>query len=124
MMSRLSTMSNISKNTAKIIQKNLEKEIRGNIEKGQDYDGKKWAPLKKQKNGSRKALKNAGDELYITRRGLKITARVRGWYALHNWGTARGNVLREILPKIRIPESWIDLFFDAIEEAAQKKWRR
>lgn len=64
------------------------------IAAGQAPDGTAWKPTAE----GERPLKNAGDALTVRAIGTVLLARLEGPEARHHKGTARGRVVRRILP--------------------------
>jgi hypothetical protein len=95
MIARIRAIPNLAKNAAPDAAAEVLRTIRETIGAGTDCDGKPWAPRKE--DGSR-PLKNAARAVKVAPLGTRIFARVYGAEAKHHLGTAKGGVIRGIIP--------------------------
>ncbi len=72
----------------------LRVEIEHSIADGMAPDGEPWKLTKK----GTEPLRNAAAHLFVAGVGTSIVVRLKGVEARHNSGTARGKIVRRILP--------------------------
>lgn len=73
----------------------LREELGKQITSGQDPSGQAWQKTR----DNEQPLQNAEQALAVTHHGTVVFARIKGPEARHNNGTARGRIVRRILPK-------------------------
>jgi hypothetical protein len=72
----------------------VDAELRRTIAAGTTPDGQPWQ--ERQRGG--KPLQNAGDALFVAAVGGTVYVRLKGPEARHHRGTARGGVMRQVIP--------------------------
>lgn len=97
---RLGELQELARAAAPACAEKLEEELHRQISAGVDPDGKPWEP---RKDTGEQPLQGAAKALGVAAVGTTVFCRVRGPEARHSKGTARGGVVRRILPLSGLP---------------------
>lgn len=96
---RLRKLPDLSKIAAPTVARVVEAELERQIAAGTDPQGKAWEP--RQEGG--KALATGAAALTVYPMGTKVVCKLKGHVARHDLGTAKGGLVRQILPTKGLP---------------------
>lgn len=94
-----SMTADVAPAVADVVRDKLEQQVA----RGTDPDGKAWQPTQK----GEQPLQHAGKAIGVTSIGPRVIAVVHGVEARHHKGIARGGIVRQILPSVSIPRTWV-----------------
>jgi hypothetical protein len=110
MLARIRGLSELTLGSAPAVADAVETVIRKQIKQGRSAEGETW---QKTKEGGR-PLQRAEKALAVVAVGQTVFARLTGPEARHNSGTARGGVVRPILPVEGLPRDMVEAIRDAV----------
>lgn len=108
---RLHALGELTRRAAPAAADAVEGVLHRQIAAGVDPDGKAWAP---RKDNGEQPLQHAADALAVVPLGTKVYCRLKGPEARHHRGTARGGIVRRILPVKGLPKPMERAITDAI----------
>lgn len=98
MIAKLRAIGEMPTQAAPRVAQALEAELLGNIAAGRGPDGQAW----QLKADGGKPLATAGKSLRVRAVGPVVVASIAGAVVRHHLGTARGHIVRRILPSRRM----------------------
>lgn len=101
---KLRELETVASDVAPEVAREAKRLVGENIAAGRGPDGTAWEP---RKDGE-KPLQNAAQAVTATASGSRVVLTVSGPEARHHQGRAKGGVVREILPRKKVPGLWIE----------------
>jgi hypothetical protein len=98
---KIREMRSFVRESAPAVAEVVEVDLAEQVEAGRSPDGEKWRP---RKDGGR-PLRTAASALRVAAIGTRVFVRLTGHVARHHLGTARGGIVRQILPTGGVPDS-------------------
>jgi hypothetical protein len=80
----------------------VQEDLQRTITAGTSPDGEQWAP---RKSDGSKPLQHAADQLGVAAVGTTVYVRLAGPAVRHNFGRARGKVVRQVIPQNKLPDA-------------------
>lgn len=113
---RVRGLGSLARQAAPVVAEAVEAELERQIKAATDPSGKAWA--ERQEGG--KALATADKALVVVPIGTRVFARLKGHIARHNNGTAKGGLVRQILPTSGLPARLAQVVKGAVEQTFER----
>lgn len=110
---RVRSLPELAREAAPEVSADMEAEFKRQIGAATDPNGKAW----EERREGGKALANAAAALTVVPVGTRVIARIKGYIARHNNGTAKGGLVRQILPGKGLPARLERTVRDAVNRA-------
>jgi len=119
MIAQIKSIGELAHGSAPAVAEAVETVLRKQVKAGRSAEG---APWQKTQEGAQ-PLVNAAKALAVVAVGNTVFARLKGPEARHHLGTARGGVVRSILPVDGLPKPLADAIRGAVVETFKDRFQ-